>query len=106
MTMHDIVHRLSSVLKIVLGQEETMISHYFLLVGSNTLQPLPPPPPLPSKKVWFSPKLPSGPVVKEHHHTISLDLYFMLTFGTNSTRRVNVEMKFSVVAISAYLAWI
>lgn len=105
--MHDIVHRLSSVLKIVLGQEETMISHYFLLVGSNTLQTLPsPPPPLPSKKVWFSPKLPLGPVVKEHHHTISLDLYFMLTFGTNSTRRVNVEMKFSVVAISAYLAWI
>ena len=105
MTMHDIVHRLSSVLKIVLGQEETMISHYFLLVGSNTLQTLSPPP-LPSKKVWYSPKLPSGPVVKEHHHTISLDLYFMLTFGTNSTRRVNVEMKFSVVAISAYLAWI
>lgn len=45
MTMHDIVHRLSSVLKIVLGQEETMISHYFLLVGSNTLQTLSPPPP-------------------------------------------------------------
>lgn len=43
MTMHDIVHRLSSVLKIVLGQEETMISRYFLLVGSNTLQTLPPP---------------------------------------------------------------
>ena len=103
MTMHDIVHRLSSVLKIVLGQEETMISRYFLLVGSNTLHTLPP---LPSKKVWFSPKLPLGPVVKEHHHTISLDPYFMLTFGTNSTRRVNVEMKFSVVAISAYLAWI